>query len=61
MSSLAMLGKGGRLGLTRRVDNPDGRAVARAVLVEILRFEQRDHLAPAPHVQSAKVGHRAIA
>ncbi len=42
MSSPAMLGKGGRSGLTRRVDKHNGRAVARAVLVEILCFEQQN-------------------
>ncbi len=41
-SSPPMLGKGGRSELTRRADKRDGRAVVRAVLVEILRFEQRD-------------------
>jgi hypothetical protein len=39
---IAMLGKGGRSGLTWRVNKRDGSAVARAVLVEILRFEQQD-------------------
>jgi hypothetical protein len=41
-SSSAMLGKGGRSELTRRADKCNGRAVARAVLVEMLHFEQRD-------------------
>jgi hypothetical protein len=33
-----MLGKGGRSELTQRADKRDGIAVARSVLVEILRF-----------------------
>jgi hypothetical protein len=40
MSSPAMLGKGGRSGLARRADKCNRRAVAWAVLVDILRFEQ---------------------
>jgi hypothetical protein len=57
-----MLDKGGRSGVMRRADNRNGRAVAQAMLVEILHFEQQDqHSAGAAHpIRKSRVSRNSL-